>query len=182
MTLGRLKKSLFKWIGLFMYHCFAKYLPDNKIPFIGKISKKIREHTCRFFIKAGKNVDICRNANWGLNQIIIGDESGIGRNFKCYRCNLIIGSHVLMAPDVLIYGGSHKYKRKGLRITEQGMNPKTTLIIGEDVWIAYGVTITGGCKHIGKGAVIGARAVVTKDIPDYAVVVGNPARIISWRE
>ncbi len=182
MNLSGFKKSFFKWMGLLIYHCLAKHLPDNKIPFVGVICKKIRVQTCRLFIKTGKNIDICRNANWGLNQITIGDGSGIGRNFKCYRCNLIIGSHVLMAPDVLIYGGSHKYKRKEMKISEQGMNPKTTLIIGEDVWIAYGVTITGGCKQIGKGAVIGARAVVTKDIPDYAVVAGNPARIISWRE
>lgn len=174
--------KLLKWIGLFLYHGFARFLPDSKFPIVGKPCMKIREYICRLFIKVGKDVDICRNASWGLNQVTLGDGSGIGPNFRCFRSHLIIGNHVLMAPDVLIYGGSHQFKRKDILICQQGMYPKTTLTIGDDVWIAYGATITAGCSHIGTGAVIGARAVVTKDVPDYAVVAGNPAKIISWRE
>lgn len=182
MTSGASKTSLFKWVGLLLYHGFARHLPDSKIPVIGKISMKIREYTCRLFIKTGRNVNICRNASWGKNSLSIGDESGIGPNFRCFRCNMTIGSHVLMAPDVLVYGGSHQFKRKDMLISDQGMYPKTALTIGDDVWIAYGATITAGCTHIGTGAVIGARAVVTKDVPEYAVVAGNPAKVISWRE
>ena len=54
------------------------------------------------------------------------------------------------------------------------------LIIGNDVWIGYGATIFGGIK-IGNGAVIGARSVVTKNVPPYSIVVGNPARVIKYR-
>ena len=54
------------------------------------------------------------------------------------------------------------------------------IIVGHDVWIGYGVTIMGGVK-IGNGAVIGAGSVVAKDIPPYAIVVGNPARVIKHR-
>ena len=54
------------------------------------------------------------------------------------------------------------------------------IIIGNDVWIGCGVTILGGVR-IGNGAVIGARAVVAKDVPPYAVVVGNPARVVKYR-
>lgn len=54
------------------------------------------------------------------------------------------------------------------------------VIIGNDVWIGQGVTIMGGVK-IGNGAVIGANAVVAKEIPPYAVAVGNPARVIKYR-
>ena len=54
------------------------------------------------------------------------------------------------------------------------------IIFGHDVWIGLGATILGGVK-IGTGAVIGARAVVAKDIPPYAIAVGNPARVIKYR-
>ncbi len=53
-------------------------------------------------------------------------------------------------------------------------------MIGNDVWIGYEALVLSGV-HIGDGAVIGARAVVTKDVPPYAVAVGNPARIIKYR-
>lgn len=53
-------------------------------------------------------------------------------------------------------------------------------IIDDDVWIGYGATVLGGV-HIGQGAVVGARALVTKDVPPYAVVGGVPARLIHYR-
>jgi len=60
-------------------------------------------------------------------------------------------------------------------------NPKNLhTVIGSDVWIGYGATLLGGVQ-IGDGAVIGARAVVASSVPPYAVVVGNPARIVRYR-
>lgn len=59
--------------------------------------------------------------------------------------------------------------------------PMTNLVIEHDAWIGDGVIITPRCRRIGLGAVIGAGSVVTKDVPDFAVVAGNPARLIRWR-
>ena len=59
-------------------------------------------------------------------------------------------------------------------------NRKDQIIIGHDVWIGRGAVLMGGV-HIGNGAVVGAHAVVAKDVPPYAVVVGNPARVIKYR-
>ncbi len=59
--------------------------------------------------------------------------------------------------------------------------PFGKLEIGHDSWIGFRAIITPGCKRIGIGAVIGAGAVVTKDVPDYAVVAGNPAKVIRDR-
>jgi hypothetical protein len=70
--------------------------------------------------------------------------------------------------------------------SDLGWVPKDTITngsleIGHDAWIGERVIITPRCRRIGIGAVIGAASVVTKDIPDFAVVVGNPARIIKYR-
>ena len=55
------------------------------------------------------------------------------------------------------------------------------LRVGNDVWIGYGTIITSSCKVIGNGAVIGAGAIVTKDVPPYAIVMGVPAKITTYR-
>jgi acetyltransferase-like isoleucine patch superfamily enzyme len=59
--------------------------------------------------------------------------------------------------------------------------PMGQISIGDDAWIGDRVTITPGCSRIGTGAVVGAASVVTKDVPDFAVVAGNPARFIRFR-
>lgn len=55
------------------------------------------------------------------------------------------------------------------------------LVIEDDVWVSHNATITPGCKRVGRGAVIAAGAVVTKDVPPYAVVAGVPATIVRYR-
>ena len=59
--------------------------------------------------------------------------------------------------------------------------PLNKLVIEHDVWIGDGVFITSRCQRIGLGAVVGAGSVVTKDVPDFAVLAGNPAKFIKWR-
>ena len=87
----------------------------------------------------------------------------------------------MTGAHVTILGGGHRSEKKDVPIAQQGNLPKTHLIIGNDVWIGNHVIILAHVSHIGNGAVIGAGAVVTKDVPDYAVMAGNPARIIKYR-
>ncbi len=91
-----------------------------------------------------------------------------------------IGDNVLIAPNVAILSTSHHYKSIDVPIVDQGNTPVSVPVISDDVWIGRNVIIKDGVK-IGKGAIIGAGAVVTKDVPDYAIVGGVPAKLVKYR-
>ena len=107
----------------------------------------------------------------------------IGANFYLnVGCHLLgeisIGRDVMIGPKTVIWGRDHGIER-GVPLRLQ-MHRRAPIRIGDDVWISANVTILKGVT-IGTGAVIGAGAVVTKDVPDFGVVVGNPARLIKYR-
>ncbi|MFJ5961868.1 CatB-related O-acetyltransferase [Pseudarthrobacter oxydans] len=103
----------------------------------------------------------------------------------------LIGAYCSIGKNVRRYGAAHPihtgsthpyFYNPSLGYAEPGDDvDRTSISIGSDVWIGSNVTILPGCSTIGFGAVIGAGSIVTKDVPDFAVVVGNPARIISFR-
>ena len=108
------------------------------------------------------------------------------------NAGLSIGKFCSIARDVkILLGGEHRYDwistysfpdfLDGLEVVKNDHRvTKGGVTIGNDVWIGFGATILSGVT-IGNGAVIGARAVVAKNVPDYAIVVGNPARVIRQR-
>ena len=103
---------------------------------------------------------------------------------------IYLGNFCSLAKNVTIFGGGEHFTTRATAYPLVLMfAPRTKLIdgrkkgatiIGNDVWLGYGATIMSGVT-IGDGAVIGAKAVVAKDIPDYAIAVGNPARVIRYR-
>lgn len=111
---------------------------------------------------------------------IIGNNVSIGC-FSNIRCNkkIEIGDRTLIAQFVSLIGGQYKYKKKGIPISLQGFD-KNDIIIGKDVWIGAGAIILPKIT-IGSGAIIGAGSVVTHDIPEYSIAVGNPAKVIGKR-
>jgi acetyltransferase-like isoleucine patch superfamily enzyme len=91
-------------------------------------------------------------------------------------CLITIGSRTLVGPNVSFYSGYHPLDptiRQGTRGPEMGKE----VHIGEDCWIGGNAIILPGVT-IGKGSTVGAGSVVTKDVPEFTVVAGNPARII----
>lgn len=168
---------------LFIYLSIAQWLPatDNAL----LISKYIRHF--RSFIgskclnKVGYNVNIERMADFGTGSAIsIGNNSGIG--IRCrIRGPLIIGNDVMMGPDVVILGSGHNTSRTDIPMRLQGCPEPQQTVIGNDVWIGTRTIIMPGVK-IGNGVIIGAGAVVTKNVPDYAIVGGVPAKIIRYRK
>jgi len=170
-------------IYLFLYYSFARYLPKSTYPILGKVSKSFRRFLCkRIFANCGAKLNVENNAYFGNGKDFkVGYEVGIGVNFKSLNRIVTIGNYLMMAEDVLFLGGNHIFDDLETPMMFQGGSEKTPLTIEDDVWIGARVIVLPGCKHIGKGVIIGAGSVVTKDIPDYAIVGGNPARVIKYR-
>ena len=114
--------------------------------------------------------------NWG--GISIGSGSGLGVNCSVHG-PLKIGNNVMMGPNVTILTHTHNIERTDIPMGQQGMRV-AEVVIGNDVWIGMRVIIMPGVS-VGHGAVIGAGAVVVKDVPPYAIVGGVPAKIIRYR-
>jgi len=132
----------------------------------------------QFLDECGKKVNIGSCANMSL-YVSIGDESSFGS--RCVvESNVRIGHNVMMGQDVKILSRNHVYKSLKKPICKQGYLQYET-IVGDDVWIGSNAIITPG-KKIGDHAIIAAGAVVTKDVPERAIVGGNPTRVISYRE
>lgn len=169
-----------KLICLVAYYGFAKYLPASTTP-MTRWTRKIRFAICRpIFDQCGDNVNIERGADFSTGGgILIGSDSGLGVDCTVHG-PIRIGDNVMMGPDVTILTHTHNIERTDIPMGLQGSIIKE-VIIGNDVWIGMRSIIMPGVK-IGNGAVIGAGAVVTKNVPDYAIVGGVPAKVIRYRK
>lgn len=110
----------------------------------------------------------------------IGNNAEIGNHSTISVYNkIILGNGVLTGPHVFIADHNHKYENPEIPIYKQGVkiNPKDCITIDDGTWLGTNVAIIGDV-HIGKNCVIGANSVVTKDIPDYCIAVGSPAKVI----
>lgn len=111
----------------------------------------------------------------------IGDRSNIGP--YCYlgaSGGISIGNDVLMGPRVSLFAENHNFEHTDVSIRQQGCT-RQAIAIEDDCWLASGSIVLAGVT-IGTGSVVGAGAVVTKDVPPHSIVGGNPARVIRSRK
>jgi len=123
-------------------------------------------------------LDNCYFDAAGSGNIRVGSRVGINRNVivdAAESGEIIIGDDVLIGPNVVIRASNHEYKIKDIPINKQG-HSGGSIIIEDDVWLGANSVVLSGVR-IGKGAVVAASAVVTKDVPSYALVVGIPAEV-----
>lgn len=197
-------KKLFSGFCYLIYKTGKAYLRKNELKYLrsvadidesvlitktGKISNS-RDKSC---IKIGNKTVLSGHLVTFKHggEITIGEWCLVGEGSRVWSAKKItIGDRVLIAHNVNIHDqNSHpldsaERHKDQMHILEKGFQEDINLNekeinIGDDVWVGYNATIMKGVT-IGKGAIIGACTVITSDIPEYAVVVGNPARIIKY--
>ena len=138
---------------------------------------------CDKGVRFGRNVTVGASATIECTGVIrnlgeslcVGDYAAIGAySFIGVRGPVTIGRDTIMGPFVSIHAENHRFSEKNVPIRLQGETRKG-VVIGENCWIGAKATILDGV-HIGNGAVIAAGAVVTRDVPEFGVYGGVPAR------
>lgn len=155
---------------------------------LGWLKEKIRlRATLRSNVVVGPGFRVGENsAIWAPRSMVVGKNVSLGSNVRI-EVDGVIGDAVLIANSSGIVGrDDHRISQVGIAIRDAdwvGHYPEELsrpVIIGSDVWIGYGATILSGVR-IGNSTVIGAGSVVTSDIPENSIAVGNPARIVGTR-
>lgn len=181
MNIINMIREVKKLICLLIYYLFASHLPISYRPYsFFDLPKRIRFFLCKnLFEYCGENVNVEKGVFFGNGSAIrIGNNSGLGIN--CNVGHVKIGNNVLMGRDVIIMSTMHQFADLNIPIRLQGCTLPKEVTIEDDVWIGHRVIIMPGIK-IRKGSIVGAGAVITKDVPEYSIVGGVPAKVIRYR-
>jgi len=121
-------------------------------------------------------------ANENCKGLEIGNRCALNHNvfISANGGKIVIGSNVLVGPNVVFRAADHVFEKIELPIRDQG-HRYGEIIIEDDVWLASNIVVTSGVT-IGKGAIVVAGSVVTKDVPQFSIVGGVPAKIIKYRD
>jgi acetyltransferase-like isoleucine patch superfamily enzyme len=157
-----------------------------KLSYKAKVGKNVK---LRFFWIKNKPLKVILKERSVLHSFVTIQGSGyfeLGKNsyigaYSIIGCNekVIIGNNVMISQFVSIRDTDHRFDRTDIPMMYQGIKTQP-VIIEDDVWIGYGSIINKGVR-IGKGSIVAAGAVVTKDVPSYAIVAGVPAKVIKYR-
>lgn len=176
----RISRAFTRTPAALAYWLLARHLPWSPRPG-GAVARRVRGGLARRMLdRCGQDVNVERGAWFGSGRgVELGDRSAIGLD-----CLLIgpvtIGSDVMMGPRCTILASRHDTSAVDRPMAAQGFLPDLRVTIEDDVWIGANTTILPG-RVIGRGSIVGAGSVVTKDVPPWTVVGGNPARPIASR-
>ena len=146
-------------------------------PFPSRLFKRWRTEVLRLFgAKLSKTASVHASARiWAPWNLEMGDCSTISDNVDCYNVDkIVLGNNVTVSQRAFLCTASHDIRSKGHELLT------SPITIGDGAWVAAESFVGMGIR-IGKGAVVGARAVVTKDIEPWSIVGGNPAKKIGTR-
>lgn len=150
-----------------------------------QILRKFYRRTKMYFLRNILNLrhvdkTFYMNSNCQISpDLVAGSYVFIGSNCVIYP-KVKIGNYTMLAPEVKIIGGDHKFDIVGCPMIFSGRDSQLETNIGRDVWIGARSIVMQGVV-IGDGAIIAAHSVVTKDVEPYAIVGGSPAKFIKYR-
>lgn len=173
LLVERIKNKFLKTYREYIFFC----LTGQKVKLVKNVTLINRN------LKIGKNVTLYPDVMfYGDGLIEIGDNVEIGNGTIIYASKeggVSIGENTLIAAQCYLIDMDHGVNRDEL-IRNQS-NTVSPIKIGKDVWIAANVTILKG-SNVGDGAIVGAKGLVKGSVPSGAIVVGNPAKILKYRE
>lgn len=160
------------------------------------IIKNLKRLRCKLIVATKRNITIGKNSTfgrgtvlWAPHRLTIGNNVYIGK-YCTLQADMEIGNNIEIANNVGLIGKyDHDYSSVGVSIKDapwigdsdydfKGKDQK--IVLEDDVWIGYGsVVFTGITVH--RGAIVAAGSVVTKDVPPYSIVAGNPAKVLGER-
>lgn len=137
------------------------------------------------FKRCGANFIFDPNGNYSFETIEVGDDVfiGNGATLQASQSGIVIGNKVMFGPQVTVMGGDHNTSVIGqfmFDVKIKRPEDDQPVVIEDDVWVGTGAIILKGVR-LGRGCIIAAGAVVTKDVAPYTIVAGVPARRLSAR-
>jgi acetyltransferase-like isoleucine patch superfamily enzyme len=124
----------------------------------------------------GRNTILsCKNGD-----IVVDDRANLGFNCEIFSASKVhVGADVLMAAYTYLVGGDHLYDRVDIPVLQQGRTARG-IDVGAGAWLGTHVVVTDG-STVGRDAIVGAGAVVVGEIPEFAIAVGTPAKVVRDR-
>lgn len=164
-----------------LHNGFTRHLPESTAPG-ATLWNALRYWTIAPMLKhCGKPVMFNRGLHIGMGgQLSIGDRSGLGADARIIG-PVTIGNDVGTSFNLIITASGREFARTDIDMLSQGKCPDQPVVIEDDVMIFANAIILPGVR-VGRGSVIGAGAVVARSVPRWAVVTGNPARIVRMRK
>jgi acetyltransferase-like isoleucine patch superfamily enzyme len=153
---------------------------------LAKIRRRVRMKIYSvLFGSHGERFRFDPDGNYSFRNIFVGCDVSLGvRPFMIAELSRIyVGNGVMFGPEVMIIGGGHNtgvIGRRMINVSEKTGNEDLGVVIQDDVWVGARAIILRGVT-VGRGAIVGAGSVVTKSVPSYSVVGGNPADVVSFR-
>jgi maltose O-acetyltransferase len=172
-----IRHSLF----VFVFYAVANKLPPVGFPF-GAISQYFRSYLVSKMLKeCGQNLRVNPGVSIGSGaNISIGSNCNLSEKMRIIG-HFYGGNNLMFGPDVTIISYNHKFDDLSIPMRAQGAADSQPVTFENDIWVGTKSIILPGV-HVGSHAIIAAGSVVTKNVPDWAIVGGNPARVIKYRK